>query len=170
MKKKKNEKGFSYVEVMVAILIMTVGIMTVLSAMSLAMIRQSETERINIARQIASSALESIFAVRDQQSSSGALSNWNAVNNVGASEGIFLTGWNTVKESPGPDGIYGTNDDAGNEVIGGFQRRIIIEDISAGSGVTASHKRIRISVRYRIGALWRERTTNSAISNLPSAY
>lgn len=167
MRKKRNEKGFSYVEVIVAILIMTVGIVAVLSAMSLAMIRQSEAEKINIARQITSSALESIFAVRDQQSS-GALSSWNAINNVGASQGIFLTGWNTVSESPGPDGIYGTGDDDGNEILG-FQRRIIIEQLGGGS-VAAPHKTITITVRYSIGALQREITTNSVISNLPSIY
>ena len=168
MRKKENEEGFSYVEVIVAILIMTVGIVTVLSALSLAMVRQSEAEKINIARQIASSTLESIFAVRDQQSS-GDLSNWGSINNVGASQGVFLTGWNNVSELPGEDGIYGTADDDGNEIIG-FQRRITIEELDAGSSVAAVHKRIEISVRYRIGALQRERTTNSVISNLPSTY
>lgn len=169
MRKKENEEGFSYVEIIVAILIMTVGIVTVLSALSLAMVRQSESEKINIARQIASSTLESIFAVRDQQDSSKALSNWEAINNVGTSQGVFSTGWNDVRELPGADGIYGTADDGGNEIIG-FQRRITIKELDAGGGVEAIHKRIEISVRYRIGALQRERTTNSAISNLPFTY
>jgi len=69
--KSKNQAGFTYIEVMVAIVILTIGIMAQLSALSLSMLRATESEKRTEARQLASSAIESIFSARDLGNANG---------------------------------------------------------------------------------------------------
>ena len=111
MRTNKGEKGFTYIEVLLAIIIMTLGILACLSAISYAMLRERETENRNAARQVISSALESIFAARDLRNNN-ALNNWTAINNDTAIDpGIFVSDWSPIREDAGADGIHGTADD-----------------------------------------------------------
>lgn len=181
MKVNKNEKGFSYLEVMFSILIMTIGIVALLSAISMAMLREQVTESKNTARQITSSALESIFAVRDLRNSNS-LSNWDAINNDSTPPGVFLTGWTPVREDPGLDGINGTADDAcatgvacpgpggytnTSAEVNGYERRIIISDIVESGEPDIRKKKVEIRVRYRTGQNLQTETITTVISNLP---
>ena len=63
-----NQEGLTYIEVMIAIVILTIGIVAQLSALTFAMVRVRENEQRNAARQIASSTIESIFATAVRQS------------------------------------------------------------------------------------------------------
>ena len=181
MQSKNGEKGFTYIEVIIAIIIMTVGILACLSAITFAMFRERQAENRNTARQVTSSASESIFAARDLRNNN-VLNNWTAINNDTATvPGIFKTGWTPIREDPGFDGIHGTADDAcgagtncpsgggtnnSAEVVG-FQRRIVISDI-AEAGITAIRKRkIEISVRYFAGQIIQEETVSTIIADLP---
>ena len=138
--KKANQEGFTYIEVMCAMVILVIGILAQLSALSLCVLRQYEAERQNTANQIASSTLESIFAVRDL-GKKGGVSNWETINtNDVDRNGLFVDGWNPVRESAGKDGILGTKDDTctadapcqvggysnNSAIVPGFERRIII--------------------------------------------
>lgn len=179
--KKSNQQGFSYIEVMCAMVIMLVGILAQLTALSFSILRQSEAEQQNTARQIASSTLESIFAARDLGETSQ-LSRWELINNSDVNnKGLFTPGWNPVRESAGKDGIQGTKDDAcpaqtacqsenytnNSAIIDGFERHIIITDIIEAGIPIAKRRRLEIKVRYFVGQLQREQTLATIIADLP---
>ncbi len=180
MKNKENQSGFSYLEVIFAIMIMTIGVGAMISAISLAMIREFESDNRNIARQVSSSALESIFAARDLRNENP-LNNWNAINNNSVTGGIFLTGWRPVRLDAGKDGINGTADDAcatgqnctvggytnTSEEIQGFERQIIITDLPETGIPLIRKKKIEISVRFVAGQLKRTEKITTLITNLP---
>jgi type II secretory pathway pseudopilin PulG len=180
MKNKNNQSGFSYLEVIFAIMIMTVGVGAMLSAISLAMIRQAETSSKNTARQVTSSALESIFAARDLRNNNP-LNNWAALYNDTTVGGIFKSGWTPVRLDAGKDGVNGTADDAcatgQNCTVGaytntspemaGVQRQIIIADIPEAGIPTIRKKRIQIDVRYNVGQQVRTEQIITLITDLP---
>ncbi len=179
--KKTTQDGFTYMEVMVAIVILTIGILAQLSALSLSMMRASESEQRNEARQIASSTVESIFAARDLGNASG-ISNWEAINLSDVnSDGIFISGWNPIREDSGQDGIHGTSDDAcpynvncvagsyvnTSQVSDFFERKIEIIDVTETGFSTVRKRRIEVTIRYYVGQLVREETLSTLIADLP---
>ena len=190
MRTKNNEKGFTYIEVIVAILIMTIGVLSLLSAISYAVLREREAEQRNTARQLTNAAMESIFAVRDLQQLSlanrvaTAIANWDAVANVGATpQGIFLTGYNPIRQDSGFDGIEGTADDAcaagascvvgGNinasAVIVGYDRQIIITNILEPNSTVSNRRNVVINVRYTVGQSVRVETVSTIVSRTDDA-
>ncbi len=187
MQIRKNEEGFSYIEVIIAILVMTIGILAMLSAISIGVIRARESEQRNIARQLTSAALESIFATRDLLQVDPALRQanplrWNAVaNNTTATPlGIFLTGYNPIRQDSGLDQIEGTADDAcprgtnclvgaytnSSAEIAGFEREIIITDLPDPPSTVIRRRRIVVNVRYPVGRTTRVETVSTVIADL----
>lgn len=179
--KKTNEQGFTYVEVMCAMLVLLIGILGQLSALSWCVLRQREAEQQNMGRQIASSTLESIFAARDLGAKAG-IGSWEKIGTDDANpEGIFVAGWKPVRQSAGRDGIQGTKDDActadapcrsenytnTSEILSGFQRRIIITDIPAEEGQTGKKRRLEVRIRFFVGQAQREQTVATVIADLP---
>lgn len=178
---KNNQNGFSYLEVIFSILLLTIGMVAVLSSISMAMLRGQIGESKNTARQMTSSALESIFAVRDLRNNN-LLNNWDAINNTTTAPGVFMTGWRPVRASSGIDGINGTADDACNVGIAcpgtgvytntsavniGFQRMIVITNLPEAGIPEIRKKRIDISVRYFTGQNQQVETISTIITNLP---
>jgi type II secretory pathway pseudopilin PulG len=149
--KKRNESGFSYLDVMVGMVILLIGITALVSAITAAVMRSRETQQQLNAKQLASSTLESIFSARDI-ARDGTIDSWPTVGNVGSNlnasgvpQGIFMTGFRPIREDAGADGVVGTADDACNApgncqvgtnpantspVIQNFTRQIIITDIN----------------------------------------
>jgi prepilin-type N-terminal cleavage/methylation domain-containing protein len=179
--KKSNQEGFTYIEVMCAMVILLIGILAQLSALSLSMMRQREAEQQNTARQIASSTLESIFAARDLGKSAG-INSWEMINTADVSnEGMFVAGWHPIRQSSGKDGIQGTKDDACAEgapcqiegytnnspLVDGFQRQIIITDVQDSDGTIAKKRRLEIKMRYFVGQVRREQSIATVIADLP---
>ena len=78
-----NEDGFSYIDVMIAIVIMLVGILALTSALTANLIRSYETDKRIIAKQIALSTIESIISARDIQRP-GTIEGWDSVGNIGS--------------------------------------------------------------------------------------
>ena len=176
-----NQKGFTYIEVMCAMVILLIGILGQLSALSWCILRQNELEEQNMARQIASSTLESIFAARDLGKATG-LSNWETINTTDlSSQGIFVPGWNAVRQSGGKDGIQGTKDDAcgsdpvcqvdgyvnNSQILTGFERKIIITDVVDNGATVIGKRRLEIQIRYVVGHIMREQSIATVISDLP---
>lgn len=166
---------------MCAMVVLVIGILGQLSALSFCILRQRESEQQNMARQIASSTLESIFAARDLGKTSG-ISNWETINTTDTdSNGIFVPGWNAVRQSAGKDGIQGTKDDAcpadtacqsdgytnKSQIISGFQRQIIITDINEANIPVVKKRRLEIKLRYFVGQSQREQSVATVISDLP---
>ena len=184
---KNNENGFTVIEVIIAILILTVGILPLLSAISYAALREREAEQRNTARQLTNAALESIFAVRDLQQVGGAaagpataLDTWEtAVANTTPATplGVFLSGYNPIREDSGRDGIEGTADDACNsvscvvgaytnssQIIKGYEREIIITNIFEGASTVSNRRRVVVNVRYFAGQIQRIETVSTILS------
>lgn len=181
LKMQKKQEGFTYIEVMCAMTILLIGILGQLSALSWAVLRQKESEQQNMARQIASSTLESIFAARDLGKAAG-IGDWETINTSDVNgSGIFVPGWNLVRQSGGKDGIRGTSDDAcGNNavcqvdgyvnsspVINGFERQILIYDVVDGGAKVIGKRRIEIKIRFTVGQAVRMQSIATVISDLP---
>lgn len=126
------EAGFSLIDVMIAIVILMVGILALLAAITGSVVQARGQEQQLTAKQIAGSTMESIMSVKETDP---VRLGWNAVGNVGSNidpvtllpRGVFVTGVQQVTTDAGPDETVGTADDAGT-VVQGFQREIVITD------------------------------------------
>lgn len=114
-RRKHAQRGFSLLEVMVSIMLVTVGLVSMLGVFGLAMAATQTTQQDMIAKQLANEAYESIVTARNT-----AQLNWDQIQNVGSINcpisgggtcGIFLAGAQPIYNA-GADGIYGTADDA----------------------------------------------------------
>jgi prepilin-type N-terminal cleavage/methylation domain-containing protein len=101
----RRQKGFSLIEVMISMVIMTVGLVSLLGVFGLAMASTQTSQQNAISKQLANEALEGVLTERET-----ANINWSAIANTGAG-GVFLSGFQPI-DLPGADGIIGTADDA----------------------------------------------------------
>ena len=98
------ERGFSLIEVMIAIVVMSVGMLAVIASFAAAVSATQSAQEDLIARQKALEAMESIYTARNSQQIPFA-----SISNV-ASGGIFQGGALQLL-CAGPDGLVGTADD-----------------------------------------------------------
>jgi prepilin-type N-terminal cleavage/methylation domain-containing protein len=102
--KHRTQRGFTLIEVMFAIVIMTVGLLAVMTSFAIAISATASAQEDLIARHKAMDAMESIYTARNSQQLPFA-----AINNV-ANGGVFLGGPLPLL-CAGPDGLVGTDDD-----------------------------------------------------------
>lgn len=107
-----KQSGFSLVEVMIAIVVMTIGLLAVVGAIATAVASTQSAQEDLIARHKALEALESIYTARNSQQIP-----FNSINNTG-SGGIFNSGAQSLL-CAGPDGLVGTTDDVPCTTFGG---------------------------------------------------
>jgi len=105
VKTTRRQKGFTLIEVMISMVIMTIGLVSVLGVFGLAMASTQTSQQNGISKQLANEALEGILTARETANVP-----WTSIANTGAG-GIFLSGFNPI-DLPGADGIIGTADDA----------------------------------------------------------
>jgi prepilin-type N-terminal cleavage/methylation domain-containing protein len=106
-RRQPRQSGFSLIEVMISMVILTVGLLGALATIGVTMAANVTSQEDLIARQVASEAMESIFNARNtSQLGFGSIANTTAVP-----PGIFLSGPQAIKCS-GADGILDTIDDA----------------------------------------------------------
>lgn len=183
MKQGKNEKGFSLIETVLALVILLVGILATMGAISYGVLSMQESEKRVLAKEVARSTMETIFSIRDMQAfdpQTGESYNWETLQIAsGTNGGVFLDGWRPIRENPGSDGIFGTADDAcdapnpcvsgtytnSSAVVSGLTRRIEIFDITENNVVRK--RRITVSVRYFVGQLQRDEVESTIVANLP---
>jgi prepilin-type N-terminal cleavage/methylation domain-containing protein len=185
---RSKQGGFSLIEVMIAIAILGVGIMTIVAAIASSIASTHYAQENLIARQKALEAMESIFTARNTQQIT-----FTAINNIPA--GIFSVGakplWyagpdglvNTADDTPfpvngvcpagpecipvpGPDGILGTADDTPMS-LGNFTRTIAITPVLQADGSPNPNLRqITVTVSYTgIAGGPRSYTVNALISS-----
>jgi type IV pilus modification protein PilV len=160
---KRSERGFSLLEVVISMAILTVGLVSLLGVFGLAMASTQTSQQDMIAKQLANEALESIVTARNTSQIT-----WAQVQNV-SNGGIFMDGANPIYLS-GADGIVGTSDDAaagmqtlqnpgadgifGNAddvyvPLTGYQRTVLISPVYDSSGNLVSTLRgVNITVQY----------------------
>jgi prepilin-type N-terminal cleavage/methylation domain-containing protein len=158
--RRDNRQGFTLIEVLFATVILAIGLLAMLAALSHAMAAIYTSQEDQMARQEGQSALENIFTARDTSQISFAQIQ-NASNG-----GIFLDGFQPILD-PGPDGLDGTIDDgapqfyvdAGPDGILGtaddrqvpltnFLRQIQILPVVGPSGVNPNLRQVIVTIRY----------------------
>lgn len=184
--KVKSEAGFTYIDVMCAMVILTVGILALLSAIAGGVLQSNAQQQQLNAKQIAASTMESIMSVKETADPLRRLG-WNAVGNVGSNpdgaggfSGIFLNGLQPVRADAGPDQTFGTNDDNG-AVIAGTQRRIVITDqcdldrpspapTCATPGTFPIMIRlVQVTITYSVGTIQRQEVSTTVLTNYAAA-
>jgi type IV pilus modification protein PilV len=103
-KKQSADSGFSLLEVLIAIVVMTIGMLALMASFATAISATASAQEDLIARHKALDVMESIYTARNSQQLPFA-----SINNV-ASGGIFLGGARQLT-CAGPDGLVGTADD-----------------------------------------------------------
>lgn len=184
----KSETGFSYIEVMIALVILMVGLLGMLSALTANLIRSYEAEKRVAAKQVALSTIESITAAKQIQRP-GVIEGWDSLRNelgvlpLGETNGVFVNGFRPIRVEMGWDGVAGTIDDACegesacvvsgrpnnvSDVVGGFQREIVITDVEDPERPApnpVSRREITVNIRYFINQLLRTETVSTIITN-----
>jgi prepilin-type N-terminal cleavage/methylation domain-containing protein len=163
-----NERGFTLIEVMISIMLLTIGAMSLIGVMAVGVQRAAASQDSVIAREKAREAIESVHTARD----TGALS-WTNIRNV-AQGGLFLNGEqpmtlpgddglvNTADDAdveevrqPGYDGEYHTDDDVVIQLTN-FTREIVIADLPGNEGgINPNLREITVNVRYKVRNMWR---------------
>ena len=166
---KSNEAGFSYIDTLIGMTIMLVGLLALAGTIAASVVRSRQQEQQLIAKQYATSTLESITSARDLKLAgvlNGLQNGWDSIGNVGSNvvsgtaRGVFLIGPQSVTTSPGTDQVIGTADDNG-AVVTGLTRQIVITDVcdpdrpSYNCSPAGTHpimmRRIQVTIYYSAG-------------------
>jgi prepilin-type N-terminal cleavage/methylation domain-containing protein len=189
--RKQAEGGFSLIEVVISMAVLTVGMVSLLGVFGLAMASTQTSQEDMIAKQLANESYESIITARNTTQI-----NWDQIQNVGSTNcpisgasscGIFLSGLQQIYNA-GADGIYGTADDstAGEQTLQdpgsdgiyqtaddtfipltGYQRTILLSPLYDSSGtMIASLRSVTITIQYTTSQMKQPKTyiLNSYIS------
>jgi type II secretory pathway pseudopilin PulG len=176
-----SSKGFSLVETIVALGVLTVGILGAAAVLAAGMQNLSSSPADVVTTQKAAEAMEAVFSARQ----SGKLT-WSQIANVNGSSGhdggIFLDGARALN-LPGVDGLVNTADDAAAGVetvrlpgkdqqlntgddqivpLTTFTREIMIRDVAGELGQLRS---IMVTVKYKNGTTTRTYTLTTYISS-----
>jgi type II secretory pathway pseudopilin PulG len=166
---RRSEQGFSILEVLFSIVVLTIGMVSMLAMFSVALASTNSAQEDMIAKHEAAETLESLFTARNTSQIT-----WDQIQNV-ANGGIFLDGAQPMLD-PGPDGLSGTADDLnanpacpgpsqclvlpGHDGVLGtsddvlqpmnnYQRTIAITNVGApGGGIDSSLRQVTITVTY----------------------
>jgi prepilin-type N-terminal cleavage/methylation domain-containing protein len=108
----KTQNGFALIEVMISMVVLTVGLVSLLAVMGIAMASTQSSEQNAIAKRLANEAMESILTARETDAIQWSnIANGNCAVGTGCTSGIFLAPAQPIN-LPGVDGIIGTSDDA----------------------------------------------------------
>jgi type II secretory pathway pseudopilin PulG len=176
----RKQAGFTLLEAMIAIVILSFGILSLAAVYAQGIQVASMTQLDYIAEKKSEEAVETIFAARDSK-----LLAWTNIRNVtgsgGGNDGVFVVGpqpllaagpdglYGTVDDDisspdvvitgPGPDKILGTSDDVVMSLTN-MKRTITIVDVPSETGL----RQITITMTYTVGAMTRNYTLVSFIS------
>jgi prepilin-type N-terminal cleavage/methylation domain-containing protein len=175
-----GQSGFTMLEAMIAIVILSVGMLSLAAVYAQGILVANMTQMDYIAEKKAEEAVETIFAARDSK-----ILAWTNIRNVtgagGPSDGVFLPGPQPLL-APGVDGLYGTADDnaavpdvvivaAGPDGVLGtaddlvmsltnMTRTIAITDVTGENSL----RQITITMTYKVGRQTQQYTLVSFIS------
>lgn len=156
-----DDRGFSLVEVLVAMMILTAGLLPLAGIFAVSVQRMAASTPMLLAREKAREAIESVHAARDTGEAS-----WATIRNVSAG-GVFLDGNQAIK-SPGIDGLVNTADDGAAQISAGeFTRAIVISPLNYDGTATLNPnlREVRVVVRYKVAEVWQSYVLTTYISS-----
>ena len=166
----QRSEGFSLIEVIVAMGILAVGLLSLVGVFAVSVQRMNASTPMLIAREKAREAVESVHAARD----TGEFA-WDTILNA-AQGGVFLDGPQPIRR-PGADGLVNTADDGGVETmvkpgadgvlstaddevitLDGFTREIQIAPLNFDGTMNVNDdlRQVTVIVRYRVESSWRD--------------
>jgi len=158
----KGEAGFTLVEAVIAILLLTIGLIGTAAAITYALEFGAISRNVSVGKSFVVASIEEIETLRNaRRLQFKQFANVGGVNNVDVKNqfGGFSTGFKEVSLEPGKDGVNGTDDDLVNagadnvfgtpddfvdqsRVRSGYERQIEITSLSD------SLKRVEVKIRY----------------------
>ena len=182
MQTRSQESGFSLVEVVIASGILATGLLSMAGFLAIGMTHMTSSSPALIAREKAREAVESVHTARD----TGELL-WARINNVGTGQGIFVTGFKSLRgvgndglantaddlsqpiesfRSPGRDGLLNTSDDVLTPLTN-YERQIQITALNRDGTqiVNPNLRQVTVTVRYKVGDWWRTYTLTTYVSS-----
>jgi type II secretory pathway pseudopilin PulG len=173
------QEGFSLVETIVALGILTVGVLGSASVLAVGMQNLSSSPGDVVVTQKAAQAIEAVYSARDSHRIT-----WAQLRNIqgvsGTDGGIFLDGLQPLRLA-GPDGLVATADDTTVETVtlpgtdqllgtaddqvnalSGFARQIVITDVPNASGQL---RQVVVTITYQNGPTKRSYTLTTFISS-----
>jgi prepilin-type N-terminal cleavage/methylation domain-containing protein len=156
--RRRAESGFSLLEMVIAMFILTVGLLAVASAIGYAMMASNRGRGITNSKMLIVSALEQMETLRNtgqlnfQEISNtqvtgstfrGFPNDFRNVSTVPGPDGVFGTA-DDLSTAPGADGYYGTTDDTVNLNLArpSVKRQILITEINP------MLKKIQVTLRF----------------------
>ena len=163
----ETQQGFSLIEVVISMALLTIGLLSLLGIFGVAMAATQTSQENNTAKLLADEAMEGILTARET-----ANINWSQINNTG-SGGIFLPGFQPI-DCAGVDGLIGTADDAacGPQILEqpgpsgvyvgtcppdvcnnltNFTRQIVIAPVIVGGGPPSpTLRQVTITIQYTL--------------------
>jgi prepilin-type N-terminal cleavage/methylation domain-containing protein len=166
----RSDGGFSLLEMVIAITLLTIGLLGVASAIGYAMVASNRGRSITNTKLLAVTILEQMETLRNTgQLTFGQIANVNQVSNTGAVRKFagFPVGPQQVSTNPGPDGIFGTADDLvdsnnlvnPNFAVVGITRQIQITSLGT------SLKRVEVTVNYSVNGSMKQLTAISYLND-----
>lgn len=152
------EAGFTMLEAVVAISVLTVGLLGVAAAITYAAATTGRTRDITQAKQVILSTLEQVSILRDSERLTFAQIGNSGQGNFDGFAGAFQQ----VSNDPGPDGIHGTPDDVAQDSDpsnDSFRRSVVVTTLNPNL------KKIEVTVRYKTGPLEGELSGVSYVNN-----
>jgi type II secretory pathway pseudopilin PulG len=157
-----SESGVTILEMVVAMLVLTIGLLGLAASIGYAVTVSNKGRNLTNTKLLVVSLLEQMETLRNtEQLTFGQIANQGQVDNSGATRNFagFPTEFQPLSINPGPDGIFGTDDDlispGQDNIYGtaddtidntwavfGYQRKVTITNLSANL------KRIQVTLRY----------------------
>src|SRR6202022_3339363 len=112
-KQPRSEAGVTILEMVVAMLILTIGLLGLAAAIGYAVTVSNKGRNLTNSKLLVVSLLEQMEPLRNTKKLTfGQIPNQGAVDNAGATRSFdgFPTDFQPVSLNPGPDGIFGTAD------------------------------------------------------------
>ena len=160
------QPGFSYLDVLIAMTILLVGVLAFAAALTAGVVRSGEGGTQLRAKELATSVLENVLGARYISVDDKPYS-FEQIQNV-SRLGLFVDGRTPIYPSPGPDGLMGTRDDAGTPYPE-FEREITIVDVpdpnrpSPPNPIT--ERRVSVTVYYKVKGFTRQVTLTTNVCN-----
>src|ERR1700681_785898 len=113
-KKLHSESGVTILEMVVAMLVLTVGLLGLAASIGYAVTVSNRGRNLTNSKLLVVSLIEQMETLRNtEQLTFGQIANQGSVDNSGAIRNFigFPTAFQSLSINPGPDGIFGTDDD-----------------------------------------------------------